>query len=46
MKEIRKEGVRLYTGTGSQASKDGIFNKEQKWAANRASGLNQDASDL
>ena len=46
MKEIRKESVRLYTGTGAQTSKDGIFRREQKWAANRASGLNQDALDL
>ena len=39
MKEIRKEGVRLFTGTGSSASRDGVFSREQKRAADRASGL-------
>lgn len=46
MKEIRREAVHLFTGVGSVAGKDGIFSREQKWAANRASGLSQDALDL
>ena len=39
LKEIRREAVHLFTGVGSVAGKDGIFSREQKWAANKASGL-------
>ena len=46
LKEIRKEGVRLYTGDGSHTSKDGIFSQNEKYAAQKASGLNRDALDL
>jgi len=46
LKEIRREAVHLFTGVGSVAGKDGIFSREQKWAANKASGLSQDALDL
>jgi hypothetical protein len=46
VKEIRQEAVQFYTGIGTAASEDGIFSKEQKWAANAASGLTQVDLDL
>ena len=46
LKEIRKEAVRYFTGIGNYASKDGVFNRQEKSAANFASGLSKDALDL
>ena len=46
MKEIRTEAVRLNTGIGTADSKNGIFSREEKQAANLASELGQDMLDL
>ena len=40
LKEIRNEAVSFYTGIGTATSDDGVFSKEEKWAANHASELN------
>ena len=46
MFKIRNEAVSLYSGIGTVESEDGIFSREQKWAANQASHLSQDALEL
>ena len=46
IKEIRREAVRYFTGIGMKRSEDGVFTREEKSAANFASGLSKDALDL
>ena len=46
VKEIRAEAVRLYTGIGTADSKNGIFSREEKQAANLSSELGQDMLDI
>lgn len=38
--------MKFYTGIGTADSKDGIFQKHEKQAANIASALNQDALEI
>ena len=46
IKEIRREAVRYFTGIGMKKSEDGVFTRQEKSAANFASGLSKESLDL